>query len=244
MNARILVVEDEKAIQLALSGLLRREGYDVEVAGTGEDALALLRDATFDLVITDLALGRGITGMDVLRAAKELRAETLVVMITAHGSEAIAVEAMKAGAEDYVPKPFDNDEIRLVVHRALDRTRLERENRLLLEQVQRQYGFENLIGSGPAMRHVFETLQKVAETDLTVPVPLSPRTSTVMSVSATFWIVSNTFCIAGPEPIRFSKPYWRWTWSSSSRFSRSRRVRSSARCTTRRISSLSKGFGT
>ncbi len=168
MTARILVVEDEKAIQLALSGLLRREGYDVEVAGTGEGALTKLRDTTFDLVITDLALGRGISGMDVLRAAKELRAETLVVMITAHGSESIAVEAMKAGAEDYVPKPFDNDEIRLVVHRALDRTRLERENRLLLEQLQRQYGFENLIGTGPAMRRVFETIQKVAETDLTV----------------------------------------------------------------------------
>ena len=88
--------------------------------------------------------------MDVLRAAKELRPECAVVMITAHGSEAIAVEAMKSGAEDYVPKPFDNDEIRLVVQRALDRTRLERENRLLREQIQRQYGFENLIGSGPA----------------------------------------------------------------------------------------------
>ena len=168
MNARVLVVEDERAIQLALSGLLRRQGYDVEVAGTGEGAVAKLDDTAYDLVLTDLALGRGLSGMDVLRTAKELRPETVVVMITAHGSETIAVEAMKAGAEDYVPKPFDNDEIRLVVQRALDRTRLERENRLLLEQVQRQYGFENLIGSGAAMRRVFETLQKVAETDLTV----------------------------------------------------------------------------
>ena len=99
MNARILVVEDEKAIQLALSGLLRREGYEVEVAGTGEDALARLRDTAFDLVITDLALGRGISGMDVLREVKELRAETLVVMITAHGSESIAVEAMMPRTE-------------------------------------------------------------------------------------------------------------------------------------------------
>ena len=168
MKARILVVEDERAIQIALSGLLRREGYEVEVASNGEEAVAKLGDAVFDLVLTDLALGRGLSGMEVLRRAKAQRPEILVVMITAHGSEQIAVEAMKAGAEDYVPKPFDNDEIRLVVHRALDRTRLERENRLLLEQVQRQYGFENLIGTGPAMRHVFETLQKVAETDLTV----------------------------------------------------------------------------
>jgi two-component system response regulator AtoC len=168
VSARILVVEDERAIQLALSGLLRRQGYEVEVAGSGEEAVAKLGDTPFDLVLTDLALGRGLSGMDVLRAAKDLRPETVVVMITAHGSETIAVEAMKAGAEDYVPKPFDNDEIRLVVQRALDRTRLERENRLLLEQVQRQYGFENLIGTGKAMRDVFETLQKVAETDLTV----------------------------------------------------------------------------
>mgnify|MGYP005621496991 CR=1 FL=1 len=86
--------------------------------------------------------------MEVLKVAKRLRFETVVVMITAHGSETIAVEAMKNGADDYVPKPFDNDEIRLVVHRCLDRTRLERENRMLTEQVQRQYGFENLIGSG------------------------------------------------------------------------------------------------
>ena len=168
MKARILIVEDERAIQLALSGLLRREGYEVEVAGSGDEALAKLAAAPCDLVLTDLALGRGASGMDVLKGAKRLRPETVVVMITAHGSEKIAVEAMKNGAEDYVPKPFDNDEIRLVVQRALERTRLQRENRLLLEQVQKQYGFENLIGSGPAMQRVFATLQKVAETDLTV----------------------------------------------------------------------------
>jgi DNA-binding NtrC family response regulator len=168
VTARILVVEDERAIQLALSGLLRREGYEVEVAGDGTEAVARLQEQAFDLVLTDLALGRGPTGMDVLRFAARHRPETVVVMITAHGSEKIAVEAMKSGAEDYVPKPFDNDEIRLVVQRALARTRLERENRMLLEQVQRQFGFESLIGSGAAMQRVFETIQKVAETDLTV----------------------------------------------------------------------------
>jgi DNA-binding NtrC family response regulator len=168
MKPRILVVEDERAIQIALPGLLKREGYAVVVAGDGEEAVARLEDSLVDLVITDLALGRGITGMEVLRAAKKLRPETVVVMITAHGSEKIAVEAMKSGADDYVPKPFDNDEIRLVVQRCLDRTRLVRENRLLLEQVQRQYGFENLIGAGKPMQEVFSTIQKVAETDLTV----------------------------------------------------------------------------
>jgi DNA-binding NtrC family response regulator len=168
MTGRILVVEDEKAIQLALKGLLTREGHEIDLADDGEGAIELLRQQHFDLVITDLALGRGVSGMDVLKAAKEIRPETVVVMITAHGSEKIAVEAMKAGAEDYIPKPFDNDEIRMVVKRAFERHRLERENRLLLEQIQKDYGFQNLIGSGPAMRGVFETIQKVAETDLTV----------------------------------------------------------------------------
>ena len=168
MTSKILVVEDEHAIRLALKGLLRREGHDVSLAEDGDMAVEKIREEDFDLVITDLALGRGKSGMDVLRAAKEERPETGVVMITAHGSEKIAVEAMKAGADDYVPKPFDNDELRVVVARSLERHRLERENRLLREQVQRDYGFDNLIGSGAAMRRVFETIQKVAETDLSV----------------------------------------------------------------------------
>jgi DNA-binding NtrC family response regulator len=168
MTSKILVVEDEHAIRLALKGLLGREGHEVSLAEDGDAAVEKIRGEVFDLVITDLALGRGKSGMDVLRAAKLERPETGVVMITAHGSEKIAVEAMKAGADDYVPKPFDNDELRVVVARSLERHRLERENRLLREQVQRDYGFAQLIGSGEAMRRVFETIQKVAETDLSV----------------------------------------------------------------------------
>ncbi|HXK25546.1 MAG TPA: sigma-54 dependent transcriptional regulator [Myxococcota bacterium] len=168
MKARILVVEDERAIQLALSGLLGRAGYEVSLASSGDEAISKLSEQSFDLVLTDLALGHGPSGLDVLRESKRLRPETVVVMITAHGSEKIAVEAMKAGAEDYVPKPFDNEEIRLVVQRALERTRMARDHRELLDRVQREYAFENLIGSGAAMRRVFETIRKVAETDLTV----------------------------------------------------------------------------
>jgi DNA-binding NtrC family response regulator len=168
VSARILIVEDEGAIRLALRGLLKRDGYQVDLAESGEGALDKFQQAPFDLVLTDLALGRGKSGMDVLESVKAQRPETAVVMITAHGSEKIAVEAMKAGAEDYVPKPFDNEEIRVVVGRSLERTRLERENRLLLDRVEREFRFENLIGSGPGMRRVFEMIQKVAETDLTV----------------------------------------------------------------------------
>ncbi len=168
MKQRLLVVEDERGIQLALSGLLRKEGYDVAVSGSGDDAVVRVREEPFDLVLTDLSLGRGADGMAVLQASKAARPETPVVMITAHGNEKVAVEAMKAGADDYVPKPFDNDEIRVVVRRALERTRLEREHRQLLERLEREYGFGALVGSGPAMQRVFETIGKVAETDLTV----------------------------------------------------------------------------
>jgi DNA-binding NtrC family response regulator len=168
MSARILIVEDEPAIRLALSGLLRKQGYEVEQAPSGGDALQKIREGSFDLVLTDLALGDGVSGMDVLRASKGAHPEMPVVMITAHGSEKVAVEAMKAGAEDYVPKPFDNDEMRLVVTRALERTRLAREHALLLERVKREYGFESLIGAGPKMRAIFSQIQKVAETDLSV----------------------------------------------------------------------------
>jgi DNA-binding NtrC family response regulator len=164
MKPRILLVEDERAIQLALSALLGKRGYDVKIASSGDEAIALLAANEFDLVLTDLSLGHGKTGMDVLHAAQA----TPVVMITAHGNEKVAVEAMKAGAVDYVPKPFDNDEIRIVVERALERTRLEREHRMLLERVQREQGLGALVGSSPAMRKVFETIHKVAETDLTV----------------------------------------------------------------------------
>jgi two-component system response regulator AtoC len=168
VTARILVVDDERAIQIALSGLLRKEGYEVETRATAEQALTALSGEPFDLLLTDLALGKGMGGLELLDRSKRLRSEMPVVVITAHGTEKTAVEAMKRGAEDYVPKPFDNDEIRLVVRRALERTRLEREHRLLLEQIERDYGFGSLIGSGPAMRRVFETIKKVAETDLTV----------------------------------------------------------------------------
>jgi DNA-binding NtrC family response regulator len=168
VKARLLVVEDERAIRLALAGLLRKQSYDVTLAGSGDDAIARLAAEPFDLVLTDLALGDGKTGMDVLARALDAGPGTPVVLITAHGSEKVAVAAMKAGATDYVPKPFDNDEILLVVERALDRTRLEREHRLLLERVQREHGLGNLVGTGPAMQRVFSTIEKVAATDLTV----------------------------------------------------------------------------
>ena len=117
--ATILLVEDEPGIQLAIRGLLRRDGYEIEVASTGPEALEALARHAFALVLTDLSLPGGVSGLDLLEHVGKEHAGTPVVLITAYGSEQVAHDAVSRGAFDYVPKPFNNDEIREVVRRAL-----------------------------------------------------------------------------------------------------------------------------
>jgi len=167
MAGRLLIVDDEKAILVALRGLFTKEGYAVETASSGEEAVRLIETGIFHVVVTDLSM-EGITGMQVLERARAFDPDLAVVMITAHGSEKAAVQAMKLGAADYLPKPFDNDELRVVVRRAMEASLLRRDHRRLLEQMQGAYGFEQMIGAGPAMRRVFETIQRIADTDVTV----------------------------------------------------------------------------
>jgi len=167
MKGRILVVDDERAMQLALRGLLSKEGYTVETAGSGEEAVRKIEGGDFHLVITDLSM-TGMDGLQVLERARAFDPDLAVVMITAYGSEKIAVEAMKAGAADYIPKPFDNDEMRVLVGKVMEHGLLRREHRRLLAQVQDSYGFDQIVGKSPAMMRVFEMVQKVADTDITV----------------------------------------------------------------------------
>src|SRR5216110_2366904 len=133
---------------LALKGLLGKEGYHVETAGSGEEALRRIETGSFHVVITDLSMN-GVGGMQVLEHARRVDPDLAVVMITAYGSEKIAVQAMKLGAVDYVPKPFDNDELRLVVRRVMDTVLLRRDHRRLLEQVQGAFGFDRSSGRAP-----------------------------------------------------------------------------------------------
>ena len=167
MVGRVLVVDDEKALVLALKGLLKREGYQVDVAYSGEEAIEKIEPGAFHLIITDLSLG-GVSGMDVLSHAREVDPDIAVIMITAYGSEKIAVDAMKLGASDYVPKPFDNDEIRVVVGKVMETALLRRDHQRLLEQVQGAYGFEQIVGKSPQMQGIFSMIEKVADTDVTV----------------------------------------------------------------------------
>ncbi len=167
MKGRVLVVDDEKAMVLALKGLLSKEGYQVETAGSGEEALRRLETGNFHLVITDLSMD-GVGGMQVLERGRAIDPDLAVIMITAYGSEKIAVQAMKLGASDYLPKPFDNDELRVVVQRVMETALLRRDHRRLLAQVQSDFGFDQIIGRSPAMRRIFETIDKIADTDVTV----------------------------------------------------------------------------
>lgn len=167
MKPAILVVDDERAICIAISRLLNARGYEVDTAPSAEAAVEKLEQSVFHLIITDLSMGK-MSGMDLLAWVKEHSPETAVIMITAYGSEKTAVEAMKLGASDYVPKPFDNDELELKVARVLETVAEKRENRLLREQVESTYRFENLVGKSPSMQRVFDVIRRVADSDLTV----------------------------------------------------------------------------
>jgi DNA-binding NtrC family response regulator len=168
MKGRLLVVDDERGIVIALKGLFTKEGYEVETAESGEEALEKVKAGLFHVIITDLSM-KGMSGLDLLRKAREIDPQCAVLMITAFGSQRIAVEVMKAGAEDYLPKPFDNDELRIKVRKVMETQLLKRAHSQLLEQVRLETGaFESMIGRSRAMVRVFETIDKVAPTDVTV----------------------------------------------------------------------------
>ena len=186
MQGRVLVVDDERAMCLALKGLLSKEGYQVEAVTSGEEALKQIETGSFHVVITDLSMN-GVGGMDVLEHARRVDPDIAVLMITAYGSEKIAVQAMKLGAVDYVPKPFDNDELRIVVRRVMETVLLRRDHRRLLEQVQGAFGFEQIVGQSPAMRRIFETIDRVADADVTVLIRGASGTGKELVANALHW---------------------------------------------------------
>jgi DNA-binding NtrC family response regulator len=167
MKSPILIVDDERSIRIGLKSLLSKEGYEVAVAENGNDALRLLASQEYDLVLTDLRMA-GLDGLGLLKKIKEQYPDTLVIMMTAYGSEKIAVEAMKAGARDYLIKPFDNDEVKILVQQALEQQRLQRQVRHLHERLDAAFRFDNILGTSPAMQRLFDVVKKVAPTDLTV----------------------------------------------------------------------------
>ncbi len=164
---RVLVVDDEENICLVLRSLLRKHGYDVAVAADGAAALALVDSFDPDVILTDVRMPN-MGGLDLLAQLKQKQHRATVIVMSAYGSMDLAIEAMKAGAYDYVSKPFRADEVVLVLRKAEERETLRRENRALRDEIQKSNQFESLVAKSPAMLHVFRTIDKVADFKTTV----------------------------------------------------------------------------
>jgi two-component system response regulator PilR (NtrC family) len=160
---KILIVDDERSMRDVLSIMLKRAGYDVTVAADGAEAIALVEKELFDLVITDLRMPNA-GGLEVLKAVKDASPDTVVLIITAFASAESAVEAMKLGAYDYLPKPFQVDEVQLKIRNALGNRRLSTENMLLKREVAAKTSPARLIGKSEAMQKVLDVIKKVADT--------------------------------------------------------------------------------
>ncbi len=167
MADRILVVDDEQIIRESIAFILHGEGYSVSEAVNGREALSKIQSEPFDLVITDLEMPE-MKGIELLEAAAHVSPETVFVIITAYGSLETAIAALRKGASDYILKPIEFDELLVKIRRLLDYKRLMVENNLLRREVNREYGFEHIIGKSPAMLQVFDAIQRVAATDSTV----------------------------------------------------------------------------
>ncbi|MBD3307383.1 response regulator [candidate division KSB3 bacterium] len=174
MPKRILIVDDEKVFSGYLDQILTRKGFEVEVANNGEEALAVVEKAEFDLILSDIKMPK-MGGIELLRALRE-KSQTgrndglsvAVVMMTAHGSIETAVEAMKIGANDYITKPFNAQEVLMVIDKVFEQRRLQQENQYLRGEVLGKYHVENIISQSPKMERIFELIASVAATDSTV----------------------------------------------------------------------------
>ena len=161
--SKILVVDDELSMREFLEILLQKEGHQIESAASGKEGLERIESEKFDLIICDIMMPR-ISGMEILKRARDLDKNAMVIMITAYASPENAVEAMKIGAYDYITKPFQVDEIKLVVNKALEKTQLMEENLRLRQEVESRYKFRNLVGASRPMQEVFDLIRKIAPT--------------------------------------------------------------------------------
>jgi DNA-binding NtrC family response regulator len=163
----LLLIDDEPLMRLSMTDALRAVGYDVRAAATGQEGMALLSQAIFDIVITDFRLP-GADGLQLLQACKQRSPRTEVIVITAHGSVETAVEAMKRGAYDFITKPFAMDELLLIVDRLSKVLALRAENVELREALEGKFNFEGILGKNHRMRDVLETVRLISATDSTV----------------------------------------------------------------------------
>lgn len=167
MKAKILIVDDDGAHRKMLYALLSNEGYDVYGAVDGTEAVSAIEESFYDIIIMDIKM-KQMDGIEALKLIKQLSPQIPVVMMTAFATVNTAVEALKSGAFDYLTKPIDIEEVKIIVKKTLEHRKLEQENRYLRERIDDRFDFSEIIGSSPPMQHVFETVSLVAPTQATI----------------------------------------------------------------------------
>ncbi|OGU07759.1 MAG: Fis family transcriptional regulator [Geobacteraceae bacterium GWC2_58_44] len=167
MRHKILVIDDDNSLRRVLEYNLQEEGYEVQTASSGEEGLYWFGQSQPGLVITDMKMS-GMDGLMVLKSIKERSPETLVIIITAFGTVDVAVEAMKAGALDYITKPFNRDELRLTVKKALQFSGLAEENKRLKNELSDKADYRTIVGSSKEMEKVFDVIRKVSDTEASI----------------------------------------------------------------------------
>ena len=166
-SAHILVVDDEISMREFLDLMLSKEGYEVTCAENGRTATAKIEKKKYDLILCDIRLG-DISGLDVLRKAKSVHPDTIVIMISAYATAENAVEAMNEGAYDYLPKPFDNRELKQTIAKALSLRTLTNEKKSIDSELKKNLHFGMLVGHSPRMQHIYEVIQQIAPTKTSV----------------------------------------------------------------------------
>jgi len=193
-QTRILVVDDELIIRESLTGWLKRDGYHVQSVPSGEQAIDLLKTSSFDLLLLDIQMD-GISGMDVLKHVKELYPDIDVIMITAFGSIPSAVQAMKFHAFDYLLKPFDPEELGVLIEKLIQHRAKIQENQFLKEDYQQRNRFESMIGQSRAMQEIFNLIEDIKDTETTVLITGETGTGKGLAAKA---IHSNSRVSNGP----------------------------------------------
>lgn len=166
MKAKILIVDDDAAHRKMLTAVLSNEGYDVYEAADGKKAVSAIDESFYDLIIMDIKM-KEMDGIEALKQIKQLSPQIPIVMMTAFSSVDTAVDALKSGAFDYLTKPIDIEEVKIIVKKTIKYRRLEQENKYLRERIDDRFDFSEIIGRSPAMKRVFETVSLVAPTQAT-----------------------------------------------------------------------------